>query len=562
MEPLIKCPKCGKEAKIQAQFPLGNLINYVYQCGHLELRKKIEEVKNEKIPDATMFNSETQVPISFNQNNSMESYLPTHGETSKYEFNENVASWLNWVGLKNYKPIIHDSFYSLDKEECSYPYQIEGVTFAESTGLNCLFADGMGVGKTIEALVTLKRNNLYPCLILVKGSVFFQWVFQFHKWVSTKLEDCIPVTKRSHLITGFKVYILSMDMLPRKGIVETLLTLGLKSIIIDEVQNFKNGSTGRTEALLKLIKLGNINHTLSLSGTPIKNRTSEYKTVLVDLLHLFNNEKHFYGYLEGDGLKPELVDSFKSIIKSKVIRREKHEVLKDLPALTRDYQLIEIDDPNIRASYNRTLDLFSNFLNDDKTGITSQQLLGWLSQLRSITGKAKCKNAIEWTTDFLESTDESLAIGIHHETVRDTLYLIFKQFGLNPLKLSGEDNMYRKADIVRNFTNGHNRLLVINSLAGGVGLNLQTCANALVLERQWNSADEEQFEARFHRNGQHKAVTVTYMIAKGTIDEFFHERSLSTRKILSSVGLGVAPNMEDSLQSLLDFANIVVGHKI
>ena len=36
------CPTCGKKAVIQSEFPLGSLINYVYRCGHLELRPKIQ----------------------------------------------------------------------------------------------------------------------------------------------------------------------------------------------------------------------------------------------------------------------------------------------------------------------------------------------------------------------------------------------------------------------------------------------------------------------------------------------------------------------------------------
>src|SRR6267154_3106056 len=41
------CPKCKKPAKIQAEFPLGNFINFVYQCGHVELRPKISTIDQE-----------------------------------------------------------------------------------------------------------------------------------------------------------------------------------------------------------------------------------------------------------------------------------------------------------------------------------------------------------------------------------------------------------------------------------------------------------------------------------------------------------------------------------
>jgi SNF2 family DNA or RNA helicase len=76
--------------------------------------------------------------------------------------------------------------------------------------------------------------------------------------------------------------------------------------------------------------------------------------------------------------------------------------------------------------------------------------------------------------------------------------------------------------------------LIINELAGGVGLNLQCCANALVLERQWNAADEEQFESRFHRDGQTYPVQATYMMATGTIDEWFDEMVEEKQKIFGA----------------------------
>jgi SNF2 family DNA or RNA helicase len=99
------------------------------------------------------------------------------------------------------------------------------------------------------------------------------------------------------------------------------------------------------------------------------------------------------------------------------------------------------------------------------------------------------------------------------------------------LKLSGEDSAIKKQQIVEAFGKLENRVLIVNMLAGGVGLNLQCCANTLVLERQWSAADEEQFESRFHRNGQKKAVVAEYMGATGTIDQWFHELVEEKRQI-------------------------------
>ena len=143
--------------------------------------------------------------------------------------------------------------------------------------------------------------------------------------------------------------------------------------------------------------------------------------------------------------------------------------------------------------------------------------------LRRITGMAKVSFATEYVDVFLDTTEgEKIAIGVHHEAVRDNLYYAFKERGFNPLKLSGEDTAERKEWVRKEFCERpERRVLIVNILAGGVGLNLQACNNVLVLERQWNAADEEQFEGRFNRQGQKLPVLAEYMLAEGTIDEYF-----------------------------------------
>ncbi len=505
MKLTISCKTCNKPIKeIQSEFQMGLLVMYVWNCGHTELRERII-FEPENIPSPSV----GAHPIGESENSQVQK-------------------------------LVDSSYASIDGSMLAYDFQVDGINFVENSGFNALIADAMGLGKTIQALLTLKRNkkHLVPCLIIVKSSLIFQWTKQLKAWASEHPLAVMPVLSRDQIIPGFGTYIISMDLLGRKGIVEKLSTLGIKFIILDESHSFKDPESSRTRALIKFIKENGIKYKLALSGTPIKNRASEYFTILNLLAPeyfpslaafkrrwLIQNEKGVY-----TRINPYRMDEFKELTSKWIIRREKHEVLTNLPPLTRDYQFIEIEEEGIKDSYNKTVNLFNNFLNSE-TKLDQASILGWLARLRAITGQAKCQAAIDFTEEFTDSTDENLAIGIQHTSVRDTLYAIFEAGGLNPLKLSGEDNSYRKDRIVSQFEQGLNRVLVINMIAGGVGLNLQCCANALVLERQWNAADEEQFEGRFHRDGQVKGVKITYMIARGTIDEFFHEMVEEKRKI-------------------------------
>ena len=53
-------------------------------------------------------------------------------------------------------------------------YQLEDIEFIEKNHF-VLIADEMGLGKTFAALGSFKKNNLYPCLIIVPKSLRNNW---------------------------------------------------------------------------------------------------------------------------------------------------------------------------------------------------------------------------------------------------------------------------------------------------------------------------------------------------------------------------------------------------
>ncbi len=84
------------------------------------------------------------------------------------------------------------------------------------------------------------------------------------------------------------------------------------------------------------------------------------------------------------------------------------------------------------------------------------------------------------------------------------------------------------------FETSPERTLVINMLAGGVGMDFHYIDDVLILERQWSSADEEQFEFRFYnpdKSIKDRPTNIEYIIAKGTIDEWFYDLVESKRRI-------------------------------
>ncbi len=575
-----KCHVCGKEIKgIQSQFVSGKHLHTIYSCGHLKLQNidsfPLHEIKPQNGNVSNVSNVSEPKPI---EERDFKCDPPT-----KEELYDNLDRWVSEGGAYKKSPeeLAAEEYWrsfntdpiwkSLDGKKKTFAFQYQGVRFAEQTQLKCLIGDACGLGKTIQALMVLKlhRKIVSPALILVRGSTVFQWAKEYKEWCSDDFSGVMPVIGRINIMPGFHTYIMSQDLLTKKDVREQVKKLGIRCVVIDEVQYYKDSDAERTKALIDLIQTLKIPYRIAMSGTAIKNRLSEYFTIL-NLLDPINfpSRLQFQRYwLETNDkgqytkLKSWREEEFKKLTSKYIIRREKNEVLKDLPPLQRDYQIVEIDDPGLKKSYNHEVGLFQSFLKNEAK-IDSQQILGWLARLRKITAQAKVPLGVEWAEEFLKSSDESLCIGVHHEDVRETLQFVFKTKGYDPLSLSGKDNIYQKDRIKNDFNSGKNRLLNLSMLAGGVGLNLQSCANALVLERQWNSADEEQFESRFHRNGQTKGVMITYLIAKGTIDEFFHDMVYEKRNILASAGIGNPDEETNSISFLKEFAEFVASRRI
>lgn len=534
---------------------------YVYMCGHVEIVNESEAILKS---DQIEFLSK-----EINKSLGLETVeAPLNGKVSH-------ASPYVSTAIEEPPPIVEPErdktpYLSVDHSMCGYDYQMDGVDFILKTNFTCLIADAMGLGKTIQTLLAckLKKQEVTPTLFILKPTLIFQWCKEYHKWVDPSVFAIMPIVSRAQIIPGMPAYAISMDFLARKGVLESLKPLGIKCIVVDESHSFKDPSSARTIALIKLIQENRIEKRVFLSGTPIKNRADEYFTILNLLApHIFRdlasfkrnwliaNEKGQY-----TRIAPWRLEEFKKKIAQWVLRREKHEVKKSLPKLRRDYQFREIDDPRIKESYNRTLGLFQSFMSNT-AGINSKDILGWLARLRSITGQAKCQMALDWSQEFLDSTEDPLCIGIHHTAVRDTLYYVFEAAGYRPLKYSGEDSPYTKERTIQKFTSGENRLLILNQVAGGTGLNLQTCSNALVLERQWSSSEEAQFEGRFDRDGQVNDVMITYLMARGTIDEFFHDMVETKRKIFGET-ISANWDLVSDMHSLKDLAERTIANPL
>jgi SNF2 family DNA or RNA helicase len=284
-----------------------------------------------------------------------------------------------------------------------------------------------------------------------------------------------------------------------------------------------------------------------LTGTAIKNRADELFTPLnIMAPEKFPSlERYRRNWLIQDDkgkwsrVNPRLYDQFKREIAPYYLRREKQDVYTDLPPMNRMFTVITIEDGRYKDAYNKVLDKMEHEM-ATRTNYSYFDSIGDLMILRQICGLAKVK----WVSDYVEtmvfdSDNAKVAIGVHHHSVRDALKLELAQWGV--VKIDGNDAPETKDRIAHKyFETSPERVMILGMQAAKEGLELLYIPKALVVEREFTAADEEQFEYRFYnpdkellaqRGYPNKVTEIEYILAEKTTDQFFHEMVEEKRAI-------------------------------
>jgi len=283
---------------------------------------------------------------------------------------------------------------------------------------------------------------------------------------------------------------------------------------------------------------------IALSGTPWKNRGSELFPMLnmIDDIKFSSEERfkrdwvdYFWqgAFRKEGGLRN--IARFKEYTKDLLIRRERTEVMKELPLVNRTKLHVQMD-PDTEKVYDDAVEDFVRWYEDEAAAASSMQILGMMAKMRHLVAIAKIPATMEYVDEFVEDTDRKLVVFAHHQDVQGMLYDGLKEaYGtdkkddkgniipkLMPVfKLDASMNGADRFAVQQEFNASPRCIMVASTLAAGEGLNLQTCSDCVLHERQWNPANEEQAEGRFIRIGQTAtSVNAVYAQMEGltTID--------------------------------------------
>ena len=399
-----------------------------------------------------------------------------------------------------------------------YPFQKVGVKYAVENK-NVIIGDQPGLGKTASAINAIHHQDAYPCLVVCPATLKEHWKREWKQWLPRK--TC-KIQSSKDIDFNCRVSVINYSILwkYRKNIKDW----GFNSLVLDESHFVKNKDSKRSKAA-KQISSSIDGPKILLSGTAVVNRPKELINQL-KIIDRFKQEfggfwkftKRFcnghnspYGYYDYDG-SSNLEELHNKLVSSCYIRRNKKDVLKDLP--DKQFSRVVFDLDNRRKymlAENDIATYMQTFESQENRNYVNH--LAKLAKLRKLSGVGKIKQAKKWISNFLES-GEKLVLFAHH---KDVIAEIMEHFP-DALCITGDTPNSKRQTIVDRFQKKDDQLIVLNMQAGGTGITLTASSDVAFLELPWTPGDIEQCSDRVHRISQKDAVNVYFLVAENTID--------------------------------------------
>ena len=417
-------------------------------------------------------------------------------------------------------------------------YQVEGFKWLAKLaylGFGACLADDMGLGKTIQTLaLILTRAENGPTLVVAPTSVCANWFKECARFAPTLNPIQFGGSERETIISALKPFdlmICSYTMLQQ----EQRLIAGQEweIIVLDEAQAIKNMNTKRSQAAMSL----NGRFRLITTGTPMENHLGElwnlFNFINPGLLGSMKQFTKRFALPIEQGNDLEAREHLRKLIKPYILRRNKSQVLKELPERTEILLEVKMSEAerNFYEAVRRQAIVRLEEASDKKTGAgPTIQVLAELTRLRL----AACNPRLIDPESLIESAKLELCGRIIDDLLAGNHQaLIFSQFvkHLNLIRayldnknisyryLDGSTPKAKREDEINAFQQGQADLFLISLKAGGLGLNLTAADYVLHLDPWWNPAIEDQASDRAHRIGQTRPVTVYRLITKSSIEE-------------------------------------------
>jgi SWI/SNF-related matrix-associated actin-dependent regulator 1 of chromatin subfamily A len=446
------------------------------------------------------------------------------------------------------------------------PHQQAGIRFALNrlrTNRGAMFGDVMGLGKTIEAIVTANAMGPSRVLVVCPASVLFTWRREIWKWQTLGLPVFLIQagcdTTINHAIMGWDVngwYIINYDILGDYSEIKASRPWDL--LILDESHKLKNPEALRTQNVFGSATIAPIEaeKTLLLTGTPMVNYVHDLFTQLHYLdsamwpsFEQFVADQYFPGYkiitpsqVVGD---ERSLERLRRQLQSVMIRRPKS--VLDLPPKEREIIEVDVKDNGFwsflrhQAKFLRNLQRqLMKLLDWPKTeeiraAIQSldEKINHLVSNVRYQVGINKLPAVIEYLRGC---TGKTLVFAYHHDVIEKLVEALADR---GVTGFTGGSSLTGRDRAAKRFQEEPTcQFFVGNIEAAGQGITLTAARHVVFAEPDWRGTYLEQAEDRAHRIGQTHPVLVTYLLlnlSKWSTDSWMETKTRNKQTVIDIV---------------------------
>lgn len=421
-----------------------------------------------------------------------------------------------------------------------FPYQKEGVIFATGRS-GAIIADDMGLGKTVQAIgAAVMKKALFgfkKTLIVCPASLKEQWKQEIGKFSHEKavIAEGLP-DERADIYRTNKAYFVIVNYETVLRDLHELNRMEPDFIILDEAQRIKNYTTITADTIKRLQR----RHALVITGTPLENRLIELYSIVQFIdpdflgpLWDFSWRHCYFDEINKNKITGHYnLKALKKRLEPILIRREKRNVIKELPNITEINVPITMHPEQEMYHSGFARGIASILRKKFMTPYDHQRLMLLMTNMRMVCDSTYL---IDKETYFSPKLHELKYILLEKLDIKQagTKVIIFSEWismlhligkllqdmGVGFVRLSGKVAVKHRGKLIEKFEKDPHTKVFLSTEAGGSGLNLQVADTVINFELPWNPAKKNQRLGRIDRIGQKKnKLTVISLITRRSIE--------------------------------------------